>query len=312
MDNEFGRIWKDWAFVEIIGISPNTKVYKAIKESEEIIQVSAIKIANLFMDLEENNGNQNNRLLYCQDSGSDTSMERKVYISRILRASQFPGNHNLLRIQDYREIKDIANRKCILFIRMEFLQNLDDYLIEKQILTEKEICRIGLNICDALMTCIRERLFPPEIKPSNIFVTKEGEFKLDPLRIPGYLREKGSIFFADRAYEFVSPDVINNNKIDDRAEIYSLGLLLYFLSNANRMPFLNAKESIADFAEREAAFFRRMKGERLLPPFQGSASFIRVILKACSYDPSNRYKSIEDFYDAIKNVSLKESGDSPD
>ena len=92
-------------------------------------------------------------------------------------------------------------------------------------------------------------------------------------------------------------------------DIYSLGITLYRLMNNNRLPLMPENDFSA--AARESAMTRRLGGEKLPPPCRGSESVNRVILKACAFDPNQRYatasrmkKDLEAVEKAKKNGSL--------
>ena len=58
-----------------------------------------------------------------------------------------------------------------------------------------------------------------------------------------------------------------------------------------RVPFLGGLDRVPTDSERELACTRRVNGEPLPPPQHGSQALIRVVMRACAYDPAMRYAS---------------------
>ena len=87
-------------------------------------------------------------------------------------------------------------------------------------------------------------------------------------------------------------------------DIYSLGITLYWLLNNRRMPFIGADEQITP-ARRSEAMEKRYAGKEKLPkPKNGSKRLKEIVLKACEYDPANRYASAQEMYDELDALKI--------
>ena len=110
--------------------------------------------------------------------------------------------------------------------------------------------------------------------------------------------------------KFAAPEVINHslntNDFDQvqLADIYSLGLLLYWIANGRMLPFLGSG-NLHTMEEYEHAFRRKMNGDAFPPPFSVSAPLQKAILKGCAYDPLKRYGSAWEFREALESVEKK-------
>ena len=76
-----------------------------------------------------------------------------------------------------------------------------------------------------------------DIKPENIFVNDFGDFKLGDFgiarkmeNVTGGLSQKGT-------FNYMAPEVAGNGRYDSRADIYSLGIVLYRLLNQEPAAF---------------------------------------------------------------------------
>lgn len=134
-------------------------------------------------------------------------------------------------------------------------------------------------------------------------VSKEGQFKLGDF---GIAREpiSGTMTVAGTP-DYMAPEVKETTIYDKTADIYSLGLVLYYLSNDFRLPF-------ADVADSEERINRRMKKDAVLPePENAFADMRKLILKACAYDPKDRYQSAGEMKKALENIQKHPYGLCP-
>ncbi len=81
-----------------------------------------------------------------------------------------------------------------------------------------------------------------------------------------------------------------------------LGIVLYRLLNQNRLPFLDTHKQLLFPAERKSAIERRLRGENLSVPCAASAVAAEVILKACAYNPDDRYCTAAEMKAALQRV----------
>lgn len=51
-------------------------------------------------------------------------------------------------------------------------------------LTEKEVMKLGIDLCRSLEYCGQLHIIHRDIKPENIFVSRFGDFKLGTLELP--------------------------------------------------------------------------------------------------------------------------------
>lgn len=162
--------------------------------------------------------------------------------------------------------------------------------------------KIGKDICNALVLCKKHEIVHRDIKPQNIFVSANGDYKLGDFGIAKTV-EKTMGGTKIGTYKYMAPEVYNNQPYGSTADIYSLGLVLYWLLNERRMPFMPLPPAKIMAGQDEEARHRRLSGEKLPAPAHGSGELKRIVLKACAHDPKDRYTSAAAMLDDLNEVS---------
>ncbi|HVR83211.1 MAG TPA: serine/threonine-protein kinase [Planctomycetota bacterium] len=111
--------------------------------------------------------------------------------------------------------------------------------------TPEEILHIAEGVACALRAAWRYKIVHRDIKPSNIMLTQDGTVKVADFGLAKSLRLPGteSRVMAGTP-EYLSPEQGLGQKADIRADIYSLGVVLYELA-AGRHPFKETQSSVA-------------------------------------------------------------------
>ena len=203
---------------------------------------------------------------------------------------------NIVTMQDYKIEHEEGTLEWTIYIRMELLTPFSQYKDEFDgVFGEKETLKLGIDICGALEACQKNNIIHRDIKPENIMVSSEGVFKLGDFGIVKRLEHTTGSMSLKGTFTYMAPEVYHGQKYDARVDQYSLGIVLYRLLNNNREPFLDASAPMIYFKDRKEALQKRMDGEVPESPVNASESLGRVIRKACSYRPENRYESPSEF-----------------
>lgn len=136
--------------------------------------------------------------------------------------------------------------------------------------------------------CEQERIVHRDIKPENIFV-KKGTFKLGDFGISRELSDSASRSLRKRAGSdiYISPEAFNiSSKVDNRTDIYSLGITMYRYLNNGMPPFL---ENI-DYDAIEDAIGTRLSGKAIPIPKKDNGQLWKIVQKACQFNRENRYQ----------------------
>lgn len=298
MDKELPvSAWPEWKIIEKIGEGSFGKVYKAQRTEHGKSFYSAIKIINI-------PGSQSELNSVRSETGDDHSAREyfqnlvEECIQEISTMEYFRGNSYIVSVEDFKVMEYLDAIGWEISIRMEYLTSFMEYCAEKQ-LTEKEVIQLGLDLSKALEYCRKLKIIHRDIKPENIFVSRFGDIKLGDFGIARELERTMSGFSKKGTYSYMAPEMYKGEKYDSRVDIYSLGIVLYKLMNHNRLPFMNLEKQFITYRDKENALNRRISGEKMEKPVDAGTQFAEIILKACAYDPADRYQTPQEFYMAL-------------
>ena len=301
MDKELPvSAWPEWKIIEKIGEGSFGKVYKAQRTERGKSFYSAIKIINI-------PGSQSELNSVRSETGDDHSARQyfqnlvEECIQEISTMEYFRGNSYIVSVEDFKVMEYLDAIGWEISIRMEYLTSFMDYCAEKQ-LTEKEVIKLGMDLSKALEYCRKLKIIHRDIKPENIFVSRFGDFKLGDFGIARELERTMSGFSKKGTYSYMAPEMYKGEKYDSRVDIYSLGIVLYRLMNHNRLPFMSLEKQFITYRDKENALNKRVAGEQMGIPADAGEQFARIILKACAYDPAQRYQTPEELYGALDDL----------
>ena len=200
------------------------------------------------------------------------------------------GTANVVSCEDLRVLEHPDGIGWDILIRMELLHPLLPYVYQHP-MARRDIIRLGIDICKALELCQRYNIIHRDIKPENIFISDNGDYKLGDFGIARTIERTTSGLSKKGTYSYMAPEVYAGKEYGFSVDTYSLGLVLYRMLNKNRGPFLPQPPEAIAFSSREQALARRVSGEPLPRPFYGEGRLGEIVLKACAFDPKDRYSS---------------------
>jgi TolB-like protein/tetratricopeptide (TPR) repeat protein len=183
------------------------------------------------------------------------------------------------------------------FLAMEFVagQTLADILQQRR-LKIREIISLGAQVADALDAAHARRLVHRDIKPANIMVDARGHVKvLDFGLAKGFAQDELSVTTSSVALtqtgmligtpHYMSPEQALGRELDQRSDIFSLGVVLYELI-AGQRPFLGKTvgETINNIVNQTPDSLG-LENPIFSPALDG------IIFKCLEKDPAKRYSS---------------------
>ena len=291
--------WPDWTITAYLGGGGYGKVYQIERTVSGLQEEAALKIISRPADDQEIEAYYDNG--YDAESMVATyTDELQRYVKEYQMMRELQGQSNIVSCDDFAVVPREDGIGGSIFIRMELLTPLPK-AVKKEMLSEEQVIRLGKDICRALILCEERNIIHRDIKPDNIMISRFGDFKLGDF---GVARVQDHTTNATKmgTHGYAAPEVEHMQKYGKEADIYSLGITLYWLLNNRRMPLLRADE-ILNGTKVSEAMVRRYNGEPLPPPRDGSEGLKAIVLKACAYDAKDRYRSAGEMYQALEALS---------
>ena len=156
---------------------------------------------------------------------------------------------NIVAVYDAIEDTSGDSRRQAVVMQLVNGKSLRQLLDEQTRLSPDLTIHIGSCVAAALDAAHRAGLVHRDVKPGNILITPDGRVLLTDFGIAKGLEATGDDLTSDNIMmgtaKYLSPEQVRGKKLDGRADLYSLGLVLYECL-AGRVPFLG--ETDADTA----------------------------------------------------------------
>lgn len=304
------QVWPEWNEDCVLGEGSFGKVYRARRVEYGRTFYSAIKVLTVPKSQQEikfaRSQGMNDAEIYNYFQGLVENLLNEITLMDNLK-----GAKNIVGIEDYKIIEHQGEIGWDIFIRMELLTSFDSFISNPEF-SQKDVIRLGVDICSALEVCESNCIVHRDIKPDNIFISRFGEYKLGDFGIARKLEATQANLSRKGTLNYMAPEVYKSEPYGANVDIYSLGLVLYTLLNNNRIAFLPPYPQPITYKDNEEALARRLSGEPLVMPCNANASLGATILRACAYRPEDRFRTATEFKNALINEwnVLIQSGDN--
>jgi len=228
---------------------------------------------------------------------------RKIFEGEVKNLSKISDTKHA-NIVNLVEVLENRNNTTYMVISYEEGISLSEYLEKKdekgeRYLSNEEIYNIIYPLFEALENIYKLDIYHLDIKPENIFIKKDG--------IPILVGFHASTIFYDKrskmyrniiSPEYASPEQINvenATEVDYRSDIYSVGVLLYYLITKTLPP----KAEIRKKSGKNDPYLPLLKQEF---PYEYDTSLLAAVDRALSVSKKNRFKSPSQFKKAITTI----------
>jgi tRNA A-37 threonylcarbamoyl transferase component Bud32/tetratricopeptide (TPR) repeat protein len=200
-------------------------------------------------------------------------------------------------------VYDVDDQPEFSYLVMEYLDGRD----LKQVLeTERRMdcgraLHIVMQVCDAMEYAHRSGVFHRDVKPSNIMLLDNDETKVTDFgiaKISNYLSltQTGRVLGTP---SYMAPEQIEGHATDGRADLFSIGVVLYELI-AGKRPFV---------ADSLAALAYKIVHKPHIPPSLENVELPmeldEVLQRSLAKSPGERYQSATEFREALLAVKGK-------
>ena len=195
---------------------------------------------------------------------------------------------------------DLNNHEGVYFITMEYVsgEDLKGTIARLGQLSEGKILFIASQICKGLGAAHRLGVVHRDLKPHNIMIDRHGDVRIMDFGIARSISSSGitesGVMIGTP--EYMSPEQAMGEDVDQRADIYSLGIILFELTTGT-VPFKgDTAVSIALKQKTEPP-----PSPRKLCP-QISEELSRLILKCIEKNREKRYRNVDEVLEELANL----------
>jgi serine/threonine protein kinase len=205
-------------------------------------------------------------------------------------------NHeNIVKIYDIEELYKT------IFIITEYLEgsNLKSILKSTPKLSIPKILDITIQVCLGLEYAHKHGIIHQDVNPNNIFIQSDGQVKIIDFGLACPTGNLDCNFLFPGTIFYIAPEQIKGDAVDERTDIYSLGITVYEML-AGKRPFPEDKsQNLINLHVNEDITTLNKK----LPAFSDELNsfFMKTIRK----EPSDRYKNISEILNELLPLAEK-------
>ena len=195
---------------------------------------------------------------------------------------------------------DLGKEAGAYYITMEFVpgEDLKSFIRRSGLISVGKAISIANQVCEGLLEAHRLGVVHRDLKPQNIMIDKEGNARIMDFGIARSLRAKGitGAGVMIGTPDYMSPEQVDGKEADQRADIYSLGVILYEMVTG-RVPF----EGDTPFS-----IGVKQKSEVPRPPKEINEQIPDglnlVILKCMEKDKDKRFQSVGELHSELMSL----------
>jgi serine/threonine protein kinase/Tfp pilus assembly protein PilF len=198
---------------------------------------------------------------------------------------------------------DLGEAEGILYITMEFVpgEDLKAFIKRAGQLSIGKTIAIVEQVCEGLVEAHKLGVVHRDLKPQNIMIDKSGNARILDFGIARSLNAEGitEAGMIVGTPEYMSPEQVGGEDIDQRVDLYALGIILYEMVSGS-VPF-RADSAIAVAMKHKS---EKPQAPNTINP-QVPDSLNRMIIRCLEKNKNNRFQTAEEILLELK--SIKES-----
>lgn len=289
---QYEPLWGSWYITKLIGEGSYGSVFEIEKSELGHSYKAALKAISV---PPSQNDAEDMKMDGLDDEGVTTYYTEVAQnmMNEFTIMSEMKGESNIVSIEDVSTFRKKEGIGWDIFVRMELLSPVETWF-KQNAPDQSEILRMGIDICRALELCEENHIIHRDIKPANIFMSKAGHYKLGDFGVSRMVEGTSAASTRVGTLSYMAPEVYLGQRYDHTVDIYSMGLVLYRYLNHGRLPFLPDYPAQIRPSDREIARFRLFRGDPLPMPAGIGDALSDILVKACAFNPEDRYQSARD------------------
>ena len=271
----------NYKIIDTIGESTNGKVVHMKVDDED----KAFKIIEIPGD------RQNTRFLKSAGmSQTEITHFYKLITEQVLSHLNMLQELKLSHMVPLEDISVQADDTYKVCITMPLLETFKHYYNVETDRSTKAAVELVIKAAEAVEQFHRAQIVSGYLSLNDFFV-KDGQCLISDLGLDAILSQQGT----KKVSLYEAPEVYRGEDYDERADVYTMGLILYQLMNNDQMPLLEtvSYSAINDSLQKRAA------GVSFPYPANADAPLANIIMKAVSPVSFNRYESMREFKVAL-------------
>jgi eukaryotic-like serine/threonine-protein kinase len=211
-----------------------------------------------------------------------------------LRYSRKITHKNVIRIYDFLYIQGLYA------ISMEYFPS---HTLGSEVVNEKPInlqraLQFGIDMCTGMTVAHQVGIVHRDLKPANVLINQEGLLKIVDFGVAAAHRE-GDTQLTKTGYvigspKYMAPEQILGKKVDERADIYAVGVMLYEMVTG--MPPYSRGDHMS-------VMYQHVQGKARVPQDLNPAlppGFSDLVMKAMSVDKTKRFQTMVELSAALE------------
>jgi HEAT repeat protein/tRNA A-37 threonylcarbamoyl transferase component Bud32 len=211
-----------------------------------------------------------------------------------LRYSRKITHQNVIRIYDFLQIQ--GNYA----ISMEYFAShtLGAEIVNEKPVETKKAVKFGIDMCTGMAVAHKVGIVHRDLKPANVLINNEGLLKIVDFGVAAAHRE-GDTQLTKTGYvigspKYMAPEQILGRKVDERADIYAVGVILYEMFTG-----------VPPYARGDhmAVMYQHVQGKARVPQEINPKlppGLSDLIMKAMAVDKAKRFQTMDEFKAALE------------
>jgi eukaryotic-like serine/threonine-protein kinase len=210
-----------------------------------------------------------------------------------LRYSRKITHRNVIRIYDFLFIR--GNYA----ISMEYFPShtLGHEIGDKPMQLDKAV-RYAMDVATGMAVAHQSGIIHRDLKPANVLIDDSGLVKIVDFGVAA-AQQQGDTQLTKTGYvigspKYMAPEQILGKKVDERADIYSLGVILYEMLTG---------EPPYHRGDHMAVMYQHVQG-KAKPPIEGNPDvppgLSEIVMKAMAVDKARRYQTMDELRSALE------------